>query len=1063
MKPLVRWARGARCGGFAALFGLVLGGVLAPTPALANLDDLKKLAIENALKRHGLAPKSLSASLLQGQIKKMQQQLQIDCRPVRAGMGALLDTAVTYRDSVLFELENHAKDQSALASARSRFAVPPSKSGAGIPAEAAAALSNQAHYFNSVSTIIQQALEGKVLLTSKPPAQADLALLAMAFGVRKSEFFFITADAGGESSKKALIKDLSVQMATLRGAWGVDQKSYKRRFTRTIIEKLNGKYADVGENLGDLRTDYASGARALRNQAESNRFEHCIGQIRAKVQKSAIGGQKDVFFKPGPQGSPDALPGMGFNLVFEPNLAPFQFVSIPAEFPYRLDFKQSFRDARDLAIVELVGAIEAGRAANEAAAFVFSGEFNRAFGGAFVKIVDNFEKLATSLIDGSAANAINVLGGKLVTEQGLATELIGTAAEQALEGLEARKQAFAALLSDVDFSLSTNRQAGESDQIYATRLAQITDIESKSELLTDTARDVLVLVGETITGNVASGVLRKGVGSLGRGLDNLASLDTGKRTRGIIKAAGDDLTDINIAQLKRKLAPGGNLDAVGKAFLKEVAKTKDIIRKEFDQIAIVSRKLERDQTKLSDKFGALDGKPPVFEASPEGVAVAQLLDASGNAAGRVLLGKELGSGISSVAHLDPTDAQKVLRITVRKSAADTSIIKDEFGRQSLEALQASGKLTAGRIAKRTKKLTGKAQTEAGGNGVQFIEQIERVPETVRDIVDRQGRLTVGQDRARRKFLEQLHKNKLFFADNNSGNYTLENISGDNWIVVVIDPGGILPAKSVKAAKAVQQALDNIADGGPVPVASLSESARTILSNGGALPTNPKKIGDALRDIDRRVIDGILADIVDHAIDNKAIVEAFAQVNASLPKALQATGDNIFDPKDISNLISFASAKSSRLTPQRLGAPINIQKDLDGFAATTEKILDDTSAANSKSNGLKQKINSKVPGLLAAAAAGVGDAEAGVRLQQAAAGKFDEDLQSTGDTDQLDPEANQRLKELGRALLGDFKEVQCADLVATIVNTAVNDNDPSEGLEQLDQDKINACAVAGGKG
>lgn len=1041
MKSLRRLAAAALC------FACIQGG-----EAAAEVDKETAAA---ALARHGIDPATVNADVLRGQIAKMKRQLRIDCGPVRSRLGGLLETATTYRDLVLFQLEHHAKDQEFVANARSRFAVPPQAPGSNIPEEAAAALRNKSFYFNEVGKIAQEAIAEKVLLTSKPPNGADMALLAMAFGVRKSEFFFVTPDKAEEQGKKDVIKEFAKRMAKLAGQWGQEVAAYSRTFTPAAIERLNGKYEDAPEDFQGLRKEYDESALRMRDLALSNDFEHCIGQIRKELQRSAVGGEQ--FFNPGPQGSPEALPGMGFNLGFEPPLPRFEFVSIPDAFPYKLDFKQSFRDARELAIVELIGAIEARRQAQEAADFIFPARVNLAIGGGMVQIGTNLKGFATSLVDGTALDAVNRLGGKLITEPDLVQRIAGTVAEEAVRRFEEAKLAHATLLSGVDFSLSTARQEGESDQQYVDRLSRVADIEAKQEVLIDLAADTVTFIGETLAGNaIGKGLstLRKG---LGTGLDNLVSLDTGKRTRGLIDAVSDDLDNINIPDLRRRLAVDGKLDAIAETFIKKVAKERAEIKAKLDASKLKARELEAKENTFQRRFGDVSGGDPVFPPDDTFTGVIRILDPKNpnKVIENKAIGSELGSGGTSRAHIDPTaeNPNTVTRLTNANKDAG-AIRTDEAGRTLLEEAQRNGLLSQGRIARRDSLQTGVDQE---GNTF-LVETIERVEQSAAQQFKNQGgRFTKGQVAARKAFFDSLAEAKIIATDNTTRNYGFRNLGGDNWEVVVIDPGGFAPAKNAAAAKAAQKALDGLVDGDPN--FDLSAIPQDMLDGIGN-PKTPAEAIKAFKESSSIAKTSVIVGIANNAVDASALLKTLKGIEGRTDPNLKLPGD----PGEISEATALTfqavgpnSVSRGSVSPN----PIDLEGQLKDIAKASEEAQDAALAAAEATSKLEKSIAQRL-GTAAGAVAGLpGGDEQGFRLQRAASGEFRDELVSQGENRNIDAATQNKLKDLGRDLLVDFKEVRCAGVVADIVQTAKNDNDPNEGLDSLDQGTVDACASGPG--
>ena len=95
-----------------------------------------------------------------------------------------------------------------------------------------------------------------------------------------------------------------------------------------------------------------------------------------------------------------------------------------------------------------------------------------------------------------------------------------------------------------------------------------------------------------------------------------------------------------------------------------------------------------------------------------------------------------------------------------------------------------------------------------------LEIVERAPEgAAKAQIARQGGMTAGQAAAFDEAMRHLNRNGLVWLDNHPGNYSFRPLGGDRWQVVVIDPGGIVPAvpsdigDAAATAAFVQRALD----------------------------------------------------------------------------------------------------------------------------------------------------------------------------------------------------------------------------------------------------------------
>jgi len=198
------------------------------------------------------------------------------------------------------------------------------------------------------------------------------------------------------------------------------------------------------------------------------------------------------------------------------------------------------------------------------------------------------------------------------------------------------------------------------------------------------------------------------------------------------------------------------------------------------------------------------------------------ISAPGGPPVELALEKRLGAGgyneVFSLAGRD--DA--VARISLRPAEGPDL---DEFGRRFLEKVLPAGQprsaapidivrriddipgLPGGRIAR-----IRSADPHLDGK---TIEILERLPEGAASAqIARQGGMTPGQAAAFDEGMRWLNRRGLVWLDNHPGNFAFRNLGGDNWQMVVLDPGGIVPARAsdlgnaATTAAKVQRILDS---------------------------------------------------------------------------------------------------------------------------------------------------------------------------------------------------------------------------------------------------------------
>ncbi len=176
----------------------------------------------------------------------------------------------------------------------------------------------------------------------------------------------------------------------------------------------------------------------------------------------------------------------------------------------------------------------------------------------------------------------------------------------------------------------------------------------------------------------------------------------------------------------------------------------------------------------------------------------------------VKVGKELGHGSTSTVFVDPNDPTKAIRITkpggIDGTASTRASQLDNAGRQAVESVQKPGGPI--RIVEPgTPTMVNDPSSPLNGK---IVEVVERVPGgDAKKVLQTQpgGRMTEGQARAFADATKELNKNGYAWMDNHTGNYGFEPVPGapDQWRVVVLDSGGIVPMKGATTAERAQNA------------------------------------------------------------------------------------------------------------------------------------------------------------------------------------------------------------------------------------------------------------------
>ncbi len=171
------------------------------------------------------------------------------------------------------------------------------------------------------------------------------------------------------------------------------------------------------------------------------------------------------------------------------------------------------------------------------------------------------------------------------------------------------------------------------------------------------------------------------------------------------------------------------------------------------------------------------------------------------------LGDYLGKGSFSKAHKAGHDPDNlVVRMTdIDKNPEARQL--DEFGRKVLEEQVDQGVV---RIVRREARFEVASSPDPALANRRGVELVERAPPPAKELFKRNhdGLMSPGQAKAFDRAVKEFNDKGLVWGDNKHDNYTFEALDGDdNWRVVVIDPGGIVPIKPSPGRTAAQNARD----------------------------------------------------------------------------------------------------------------------------------------------------------------------------------------------------------------------------------------------------------------
>lgn len=210
-------------------------------------------------------------------------------------------------------------------------------------------------------------------------------------------------------------------------------------------------------------------------------------------------------------------------------------------------------------------------------------------------------------------------------------------------------------------------------------------------------------------------------------------------------------------------------------------------------------------------------KPPALSVGHQADAPLTFFDTNGDVVS-LQTGKRLGSGSTSTAYVHGSDPTKVVRITEFNPKAKSAPILDEVGRNAIEEIaKKAGADSPVRVVPRYEKYQIDSPGATPLNGA-HVEVTQFLPQGTAEnmIASQGGKMTKGQAKAFDAATREFNKNGYAWLDNHSGNYTFEPMPGggpDDWRVVVMDPGGIVPmegaslAEKAKNARAIQERVN----------------------------------------------------------------------------------------------------------------------------------------------------------------------------------------------------------------------------------------------------------------
>ena len=228
--------------------------------------------------------------------------------------------------------------------------------------------------------------------------------------------------------------------------------------------------------------------------------------------------------------------------------------------------------------------------------------------------------------------------------------------------------------------------------------------------------------------------------------------------------------------------------------------------------------LDESPTALNGERGTAEPRPasglPPPARGPPLQADAVLVRPDGSATlvmedGRQFpLGKEVGRGSTTTVYEVPGRDGIVVKVTT--GGADAL---DDAGYKVIKGLDPHGDVIEVPTIHRQYEGTDIRSIDGAETGV--VTVTDKAPTDFKRATDIQrpgGGMTPGQISAYRRAMDKLNDQGFVWLDSKNDNYTFRKVTGadgDEWRLVVVDPGGIVPMKGrdPDAARALQRALD----------------------------------------------------------------------------------------------------------------------------------------------------------------------------------------------------------------------------------------------------------------
>ncbi|MCX8110341.1 MAG: hypothetical protein N3D15_03710 [Syntrophorhabdaceae bacterium] len=614
-----------------------------------------------------------------------------------------------------------------------------------------------------------------------------------------NKLFFVEA-------QRQSMDQIKKELAQLFTDW---ENAREEFFKKMAKDPYKETFAEIDKIAATMEKDFGEPYRkhrgALHILATSGRFEHCLGEIKPTQTYKVTSGSdiSDLLpYNPGPEGTFEGLPGVGFRVDKPAKLEPIKIPtenSIPKEFPLDLPLKYDAALHIKTEIERLKIQIKAERdgiiaIGNYLSGGLLEGWKAQALGEAFNVfhgIVEGFAGIGHLVI--STSDVLLTFSsptvGRIVDTFKLVKQTSDTA-EKILTDSSLQREIVKKIIGSLaeftigvvhGIELLATKDTPPDNQFDAITLQEWKELADK----TKRAREALTTC-ERLAGQVLSDILTGMITSYGTKAQKLAkeALDT---ANDLAKASQKANKLDDAARLGSKLPDDVPKPKAIQELGNEIKKHQDDVAKAIDDIV----KPKPKDIPYSEKM------------LPSGQEILKKMSASSEAGGMNIYSKlddNLGLKMSKEPILKSStnvDAALKSKVNLDIDDAGRAFLKDALKDSSIGRLPEVKE----RIYIVGEKIYRNLDEIPNNTYYKVVDVVEHIPpQTHAAVLAQQGKLTQGHIRAYETFMRELNQKGYVWIDNKLKNFAFETIDEAKGLyrVVPLDAGGFLKVTDLPA-------------------------------------------------------------------------------------------------------------------------------------------------------------------------------------------------------------------------------------------------------------------------